>query len=158
MKLYRHATGACTLAPGLRPGLSLLEVLLATVIFMMSVAGLSVLIGTAVDNALSASRSSLGSSLASSKMAELESGATDIDLSSGGTGTFTDQPDWNYDITSSSVAANCYEVTVTVWVTPDLNKRDAVKLVQYIFDPSEFNTAAKATAPAATTGGTGSTP
>ena len=67
-----------------RPGLSLLEVLLASVIFMMVLAGITILIRSAVDNALSAYRTNLGSSLARSKMAEVEAGLGGIKRQSHG--------------------------------------------------------------------------
>ena len=90
-----------------RPGLSLLEVLLAAVIFMMLLAGISILIRTAVDNAISAYRTNLGSSLARSKLAEIEAAASDVDITTGGSGTFTDQPDWNWEVTSANTGNGC---------------------------------------------------
>jgi Tfp pilus assembly protein PilV len=130
-----------------RAGLSLLEVLLASVIFLMVLAGISMLIRTAVDNALSAYRTNLGSSLARSKMAEIEAAASDVDLTTGGSGSFSDQPDWTYEVTSTNIGYGVYQVDIVVSNSADVNKRDAVRISQMVFDANLLNNAATAQPP-----------
>ena len=130
-----------------RSGLSLLEVLLASVIFMMVLAGITILIRSAVDNALSAYRTNLGSSLARSKMAEIEAAVSDVDITTGGSGTFADQPDWNWEVTSSNVGNGCYQIDITVFTNADRSKRDQTRLTQMVFDANLLNNAATAQPP-----------
>ena len=130
-----------------RSGLSLLEVLLASVIFMMVLAGITILIRSAVDNALSAFRTNLGSSLARSKMAEIEAAVSDVDITTGGSGTFADQPDWNWEVTSNNVGNGCYQIDITVFTNGDRSKRDQTRLTQLVFDANLLNNAATAQPP-----------
>ncbi len=130
-----------------RSGLSLIEVLLATVIFMMALAGISILIRTAVDNAISAYRTNLGSNLARSKMAEIEAAVSDVDINTGGAGTFADQPEWNWEVTSVNTGNGCYLIDISVWTNADINKRDQTKLSQLVFDANLLNNAATAQPP-----------
>ena len=98
---------------GKRPGVSLIEVLLATAIFLMAVASISVLMSGAADSAIDTNRINLCSSLARSKLAELEAGVGDVSLTSGGSGTFPDYPNLSWDVTCEPTAyLNAYDVTV----------------------------------------------
>ncbi len=133
----------------LRRGVSLIEVLLATAIFLIALASISVLVRSAADSAADATRTNLCSQLARSKMAELEAGVGDVTISSGGSGTFDDRPGYQWEVTSEAVSAGTgtyYDVTVRVWIETQL-KTTEVSLSQLLIDPSLLNNAAPLTAP-----------
>lgn len=133
----------------LRRGVSLIEVLVATAIFLISLASISVLIRTAADSATEATRTNLCSQLARSKMAELEAGVGDVTIADGGTGTFSEYPNYQWEVVSVSVAAGgkyAYDVTVRVWIETRL-KTSEVSLSQILVDPALLNNAAPLTAP-----------
>ncbi len=138
---------------GKRPGVSLIEVLLATAIFLMAVASISVLMSGAADSAIDTNRINLCSSLAPSKIAHLEEGVGDVSLTSGGSGTFPDYPNLSWDVTCEPTAyLNAYDVTVRVYA-PNSARKTEVVLSQLIFDPAYLNNAGALTAPT-----TGTTP
>jgi type II secretory pathway pseudopilin PulG len=136
-----------------RPGVSLIEVLLATAIFLMSIAAIGVLLRAGSDAALEASRTNLCSRLARSKMAELEAGVGDVTLSPGTTGgTFADQPNYQWEVICGQTSVpNAYDVTVRVW--NEVGTRPVeVSLSQVVLDPSLMNNAAPLQPPTTTTG------
>ena len=108
----------------LRRGVSLIEVLLATAIFLISLAALSVLVRTAANSAADATRTNLCSRLARSTMAELEAGVGDVSVTSGGSGTFGDEaPNYQWEVTPVPFAVGngvAYDVTVRVWIETPL--------------------------------------
>jgi general secretion pathway protein I len=129
-----------------RRGVSLIEVLLATAIFLLSIAAIGVLVGVGSDNALDATRTNLCSQLAREKMAELEAGIGDVTISSGGSGTFADRPNYNWEVVSVPASVpNAYDVTVRVWI--ELGRPTEVSLSQILLDPALMNNAAPLTAP-----------
>ena len=136
--------------PARRPGLSLLEVLLALAIFLLALVAIGGLVNYGSDRAMAASMQAAGTRLAQSKLAEVEAGV--IPVSTGGNGTFDEDPDWNWSVepTAASVP-NVYQVTVRVW-------RDAggqhyeVVLNQMVFDPSQMGQASPAQPPTTSTG------
>ncbi|MCU0705181.1 MAG: hypothetical protein MUF18_14505 [Fimbriiglobus sp.] len=133
-----------------RPGISLIEVLLATAIFLMSIAALGILLNTGSDAALEAYRTNLCSQLARAKMAELEAGVGDVAVTSGGSGTFADRPTYNWEVISTPAAvANAYDVTIRVWVESG-NRPTEVSLSQIVIDPTLLNNAAPLQAPTTT--------
>jgi len=142
-------TAANPKMPGrlVRPGLSLMEVLLATVIFLMALGGISVLINSAVENAFQATRTNTASSYARSKMADLEAGTGDTTVSSGGSGTFDNDPAWNWRVTSTELSPGTYDVELVVWQEAGAARRTEVVLSQIIFDPNLLNNAATAKPP-----------
>lgn len=135
------------LRPQTRPraGLSLIEVLLALAIFMMSLVVIARLVDMGTDRELEARLQTRGSRLAAAKMAEFEAGAIDISSTEG---SFEgDDADWNWTATAELQGPpNLYLVTVTV--TRDLKGRPyTLTLAQMIFDPLVMGTAGEATRP-----------
>lgn len=136
-----------------RPGLSLLEVLLAMAIFLIALAAISTLIDAGTTSAADAADTATAGRLAQSKMAEFEAGV--LAVADGGSGVFDgDDARWNWEATPSVLGVpNTYELTVRVYRTT--NSRVDVSLSQVIFDPNYLNTAAPTPRPETTTGGTG---
>src|SRR4051794_753539 len=95
-----------------RPGLSLLEVIVATAIFLMALIGLRQLISVAADHALEVEMRSQAARLCNSKMAEIQAGVLPLTTASD---TFEEDPDysWNVDAEQGNFA-NLWTVTVRV--------------------------------------------
>jgi type II secretion system protein I len=133
--------------------LTLLEVLLAMAIFLISLAAISTLIDTGTTSAVDAAGTTTAARLARSKLAEVEAGV--IPVADGGSGTFEgDDANWNWEVTPTPVGSpNTYEVTVKV--SRGQGRRLEVTVTQVIYDPALMNNAATATPPetATTTGG-----
>jgi general secretion pathway protein I len=146
-----------------RRGLSLIEVLLAMAILMLSLAAIGQLVDMGSFRGIEARFHVQGTRLAQAKMAEYEAGVADV--TSGGAGEFTDNDDdhaWRWTVDSQpDTPANLYKVTVTV--TRDYRGKDfSITLSQMIFDPNMTGSAAQAERPtqadvdaAETNGGTG---
>lgn len=138
-------------APGrfARSGLSLLEVLLAMAIFMISLAAIGTLVDRGTTDAADAAGTTAATRLAQSKMAEVEAGV--IGVQDGGSGAFEgDDAGWNWEVTSAAAGSpNTYEVTVRV--SRGTGRPLEVKLAQVIYDPALMNNAATATPPTTTT-------
>jgi prepilin-type N-terminal cleavage/methylation domain-containing protein len=150
-----------------RRGLTLIEVLLALAIMLLSLGALAQLVGIGADNALSARMATRGNRLAQAKMAEVEAGV--VSVQSGGQGTFDDDPNWSWTVEPQQAGPpNLYQVTVTVSRTVN-GKSFEVTLSQMVIDPAMMGSAAQAeqpsdtdiqgaqTATTTTTGGTGGT-
>jgi prepilin-type N-terminal cleavage/methylation domain-containing protein len=143
-----------------RSGLTLIEVLLALAILLLSLAAIGQLVDVGGDRGVEAQFHVRGTRLAQAKLAECEAGV--IDVTSGGTGTFDDEPDWTWTVDSApETATNLYRVTVTV--SRDYRGRPfQITLAQLIYDPAMTGSAAQAERPtqadvesAETNGGTG---
>jgi len=133
--------------PQTRAGLSLLEVLVALAIFLMSLAAIASLVDFGAERAQAASMTTLGTRLAQSKLAEVEAGL--IPPSSAESGSFDDEPDWTYRLEpGAALAANTYPVTVTVRREMGGRKYEVV-LTQVVFDPAFMGNAAAAVKPTA---------
>jgi Tfp pilus assembly protein PilV len=147
--------------PARRPGLSLLEILLSLAIFLLSLVAIGGLVESGSERGLSAAMQAAGTRLAQSKLAEVEAGA--IPVSSGGQGTFDDEPEWNWSVEPGAAAVpNVYPVTVRVWREYGGGRHEVV-LTQMIFDPAQMGNASEAPKPTTTTGsqpqtGSGTTP
>ncbi len=139
-----------------RPGMSLLEVLIALAIFLMSLAAIAQLIDIGTNRASDTVLQNTGTRLAQSKMAELEAGV--VDPSSGGAGTFDDEPEWQWSAEpGASEVPNVYPVTVRVW-REVRGTRFEITLSQMVLDPLAVGSAAEAAPPTdAATTGTGTT-
>lgn len=141
-----------------RPGVSLLEVLIALAIFLLCFAAIGRLVEVGTDNALSTRYQNTGTRLAVSKMHEVEIGA--IAVSTGGSGDFSADGDdgWQWTVTSTATdIANVYAVTVTV--SRDFQGRPfEITVSQTIFDPLIMGTAAEAQPPEPLSGTEGMTP
>ncbi len=126
-----------------RRGLSLLEVLIALAIFLLSLAALNQLVNFASDSAIDASRRNHAGRLAQSKLNSVISGV--IALSSQGDAPFDsdETPDdgsnysWSVDAEQNEIP-NLWSVTVTVsWdKASDSTTRDSIAVSQMILDPS----------------------
>ncbi|MGL6097807.1 MAG: type IV pilus modification PilV family protein [Fimbriiglobus sp.] len=139
-----------------RPGVTLLEVLRGLAIFLIALTGIAQLVDAGADRSSDAVWQNTGTRLAQSKLAEAEAGV--IDPSVGGSGTFDDEPGWEWTIEAGSPPVpNLYPVTVTVW-RDVRGTRFQVALSQMILDPAQTGTAAEAQPPttATTAAGTGS--
>ena len=134
-----------------RPGLSLLEVMLALAIFLIGLSAIFLLLDSGGTNASDAAGTVTATRLAQSKMAEVEGGI--ISASNGGSGQFDgDDVAWSWEVTSTAVSTpNTYEVKARVYRTG--GRKLEVTLSQVMFDPALMNNAAAATPP--TTTGTG---
>lgn len=133
-----------------REGMTLLEVLIAMAVFLLALAGIAQLIDFGSNNAQEAARTTTGTRLCQSKMAEVEAGV--VSVIEGGTGTFDEEPLWQWSVeVGTAVAANTYPVTVRTWI--EQGRRVEVSQTQIIFDPQFLGNAAPAVAPTTTTGG-----
>lgn len=121
-----------------RKGLTLIEVLVATAIFLISLVAIGQLINASSDQAIDVQLRSRAARLAQSKMSEYTSGIRSLD--GGGTsGDFEEdfEPGWNYTVAveADSTAASLYKVTVTV------NYGEvSTSLTQYVFDAKKRGT------------------
>ena len=130
---------------GRRPGLSLLEVLLSLAIFLLSMVAIFGLIEFGSERGTAAAMQSVGTRLAQSKLAEVEAGA--IPANAGGSGSFDDEPEWNWSVDPGSPPVpNVYPVTVRVWRDFGGQTYEVV-LSQMIYDPAQMGNAAEAQPP-----------
>lgn len=142
--------------PGPRRGLSLIEVLLALAILLLSIIAIGRLVDVGTDHGNAARASTRGTRLAQSKMAEVEAGV--IALSGEASGAFDgDDAAWNYTVSPQAAGPpNLYTVTVTVSRTVD-GRPFELALTQMIFDPTMTGSAAQAERPAVESADTSST-
>jgi type II secretion system protein I len=144
-----------------RPGLSLLEVLGATAIFLMSIVAIGELMNMSTDQAMEVQWRSRATRLCQSKLNDFSSGVEQLNGAT--SGEFEEEPEWSWqaDVVQESSAADLYRVTITV-------SRDTyrglieVKMTQFIFDPLQRGNLMGSSAPTASTetttsGSTGST-
>jgi type II secretion system protein I len=118
-----------------RDGMTLLEVLLALAIFLFSLVAISQLFNTATDQATEIQYQSRATRLAESRLQEYVAGVRS--LQAGGSGTFDEEPEWEWkaDCQSDGTAQNLYNVTVTVSRTLADGRHIEASLSQYILDP-----------------------
>lgn len=128
MRLRSSSTG--------RHGITLLEILASTAIFLMSLVAISGLMSSATDQAIEVNFLTRGTRLCQSKLNEYIAGVQPCNTS--GSGTFDEEPDWSWsaDCASDTTAINLYKVTVTVSRETSIGKIEVV-LSQYIFDPAQ---------------------
>jgi Tfp pilus assembly protein PilV len=131
-----------------RPGISLLEVLGATAIFLMSIVAIGELMSVSTDQAMDVQFRSRATRLCQSKLNEFSAGVEQVNGAS--SGEFEEEPEWTWqaEVTSESTAANLYRVKVTVsrQTTRGLVE---VSMTQMVFDPQQRGHLT-ATAPAST--------
>ena len=138
-----------------RPGISLLEVLLAMAIFLLALVAIGQLVDMGTDSALDANAQSTATRLAQSKLAEAEAGA--IALTGPASGTFDAEPEWSFEaVPTATDATNVYLVTVTV-SRQFRNRTFSVSLSQMVLDPQAMGGASEAQKPTTTTAPSGST-
>jgi general secretion pathway protein I len=145
-----------------RRGMSLLEVLLALTILVLSIAGIARLVDIGSERAIDARALTRGARLAQNKMAEAEAGI--VSLGSETTGNFDgEDANWEFTVTPEPTGPpNLFNVTVRVKCVFQGRPAEVV-LTQLVFDPTKTGSTAQAERPAAesveaaggtTTGGT----
>ncbi|VTR91832.1 Uncharacterized protein OS=Planctomyces maris DSM 8797 GN=PM8797T_14304 PE=4 SV=1 [Gemmata massiliana] len=142
-----------------RRGISLIEVLLALTILVISLAGISQLVDIGSDHGNQARAATRGTRLAQGKMVEVEAGV--VPLTSEASGNFEgDDAAWKFTVSPEPAGPpNLY--TVTVRVSREIKGETfEIVLTQMIFDPTVMGSAAQAELPptdSTTTTGTGGT-
>ena len=133
-----------------RRGLSLVEVLLALAIMLLSLAAVSQLMNIGTSRGIEARLYARGVRLSQAKMAELEAGVVPLDQPTNG--TFDDpDSDWSYTIDSQPQGVpNLYTVTVKV-SRDNKGKTFEVALGQLIYDPRYQGAAGAAVSGTSTT-------
>ena len=129
-----------------RPGMTLMEVILAMAIMLLSLVAIARLVDVGLDRSLDAQFQTRATLLAESKLAEVEAGAVSVQ---GGGGAFEDNPDWSWAVESFPYGPpDLYQVTVRVTRTAP-GRQFEVSLTQLIIDPAALGSAAQAEDPAA---------
>jgi type II secretion system protein I len=120
-----------------RPGLSLLEVLVAMAIFLFSIVAIDRLVIAGADRALEVRYRSEAIQIAQTKLAEAAMGA--IPLSSQGATPLEEDPDWQWSLDAEQASVtNLWNVTVSVSRSgPDGSAREYCTLTQMVLDPSQ---------------------
>lgn len=129
-----------------RPGLTLIEVLLALAILLLALGALTRLVDIGSHHGALAQASARGTRLAQGKMAEVEAGL--IPVSGEASGTFEgDDGAWSYTVSPEAAGPpNLYAVTVKVSRTVGGQPFEVV-LTQMVFDPQMTGSAAQAERP-----------
>jgi Tfp pilus assembly protein PilV len=138
-----------------RAGLSLIEVLLALTILLMSLVAIGRLVEIGTDQGLQARLNATGARLAQAKLAEYEAGLASV--SGGGSSGSFDNSDsnWQWEVTSEDQGGNLYLVTVTV--STDIRGRPfSLTLAEMMMDATVRGSASAAAR--ASTSSTGATP
>lgn len=123
-----------------RPGLSLMEVLVALAIFLLSMVALGQLFSFGSDRAADVRDTSRAPVLAQSKLAEVSAGI--VPLSSSTETPFeNDDSDWNWslDANADSAIPNLWRVTVTVSKQRGPSDRYEYQLSAMVLAPSVRN-------------------
>jgi len=150
--------------PVARPGLSLLEVLIALAVLLISLTGLGYLLTMAGNLAQQGQMRTEAAQLCQSKLAELAAGATPL---SSGEGAFEEAPQYQWSVSAEQGAAQgLWNVTVRVSRERPGGSRIQVALNQMILDPSAIGSTQDAPPSSTTTaadtsatgGSSGSTP
>jgi general secretion pathway protein I len=133
--ILRHAPGAQ------RPGLSLMEVLVALSIFLLSFAVLSQLISLASERAHDVEMRTRAAQLCQSKMNEVSSGI--VPLSTVSDTPFDEDGDWQWalDAEASSSVPNLWTVTVRVSRTNPDGPQANTELWGMLLDPTQRGSA-----------------
>jgi Tfp pilus assembly protein PilV len=120
--------------PAPRAGLSLLEVLAALAIFLMSFVAIGKLVAIASDHSLEVQMQSQATQLAQSKLHEVLAGALPMSSQSG---EVEEDPNWQWSIDAeqNGDVASLWNVKVRVWRQLD-NHEVASTLSQMVLDPS----------------------
>lgn len=116
-----------------RRGLSLLEVLVALTIFLLSFVAIGRLVTLASDRALDVEQQSQATRLAQSKLNEVVAGALPLQ---GASGSFDEDPDWQWSVDAEpGSVSSLWTVTVTV-SRPSPDGDITSTLSQMVLDPS----------------------
>lgn len=121
---------------GRRPGLSLLEVLVALAVFLISLGAITQLVTLAGNRALDAQRRSEATRLCQSKLSEVVAGA--VPLSGQNEAPFEEDPDYTWSLTTDSGSVTgLWVVTVTVARKGSDDPADGCVLRQLVLDPAQ---------------------
>ena len=120
-----------------RPGLSLLEVLVALGIFLFALVALGQLVNLGSDRAVEVRQQQRALQRCQSKMAEVIAGAVSLSSSSSDV-PFDDDPDWRWSMTDnqSTSVTGLWSVTVTVNHQRSDGTQIQCSLSQMVLDPS----------------------
>src|SRR5262249_3657660 len=140
-----------------RPGLSLLEVLVALTIFLFSIVAIGRLVVLGSDQALEVEFQSEAVQIAQSRLVEVTIGS--IALESQSEVAVEDSPwFWSLDCEANDSVANLWNVTVRVSrKRPDGNMQDYCSLSQLILDPAQRGSSFDAASTSSTSSSSGST-
>lgn len=116
--------------------MSLLEVIVAMAIFLISLVAISRLTDVGNRQAVEVDLRSQAALIAQSKLAELSSGV--LSLTSQSDTPLDDDPDWTWSVedTADNIPG-LHRVRVTVWRETNLTGRVSVTLSQYVLDPTK---------------------
>jgi Tfp pilus assembly protein PilV len=123
-----------------RPGLSLLEVLIAVAVFLLAIGGIGQLVSMAGDRAVEVQQRNQASRLCQTVMARYQCG--DRPMNSQGDTPFDEDPDYVWSSTLNQGAPNQSSVnglwTVTITVTRNRPSGDPIEctLTQLVIDPT----------------------
>ena len=118
-----------------RRGFTLLEILVALVIFVGSIAVISRLVALGLDNADYARLQGEGSLLVENRFAEIDAGMDDSDSGSQSNDSF---PGWSAEASTESVGNFLYRITVTAKHSTGAT----VAMTRFFFDAEEAQEAA----------------
>jgi len=155
MRLHSASSG--------RPGITLLEVLVSTAMFLFSLVAIGELMSSSADQALEVNQLTKATRLCQSKLNEYIAGVEDLKAPGGG--EFEEEPGWRWAAESNpdSTAINLYKVVVTVTRETPRGKVE-VSMGQFVYDAAQKGQLADrtpeaeaATPATGTTGGTATT-
>ena len=134
MILRQTQTGMGTIR-GRRPGFSLLEVLAALAIFLISMIALGELISITGERALQVQQLSRASQFSQSKLAEVVSGAISLSSQSG---DFDEDPDWHWQVEADQDSSITGLWRIQVKVSRDMGDGTTLESTvnQMVLDPS----------------------
>jgi len=123
-----------------RPGLSLLEVMLAMAIFLIAVVGLMELVNISSRQAFEISQVNRANQLLEDRLNAVTGGI--VPLQGGQTDTpFDDDPDWSWSMQSSGEnTPNLYRVTITVKWQKGNDTDHQWSVSRMVFDPAQKGT------------------
>ena len=144
MILQTGISGGARNVRWVRPGLSLMEVLTALAIFLISLIALGQLVTVSGERALEVQQLSRASQLSQSKLAEVVSGAVSLSSQSG---DFDEDPDWHFQVDAELDSAITGLWRVQVKVSRDLGDGTHFESTvnQMVLDPSLRGSTADAT-------------
>jgi general secretion pathway protein I len=132
---------------GHRSGFSLIEVLLALAILLMSIVAISQLVGIGSDRALDARLTMRATRLAESKMTEIEVGAVSLDTAGSGGQFPGDDSAWSWSCELQPFGPPSH-YSVVVKVTRDVRGTPyEFSLARFLVDPKVMGSAAQAEVP-----------
>ncbi|MEZ6141607.1 MAG: hypothetical protein R3B84_13630 [Zavarzinella sp.] len=124
--------------PQQREAFSLIEVIVATAIFLLSLVAISSLVDFGTDRAVEVRAQSLGTRLCQSKLNEFAAGVELLENAASG-GSFEEEPNWSWEAeVVQEGAPNLYRVTIIVTgVSPEIpTGQMEVQMTRFIYDPA----------------------